>query len=81
MTPESGNLKNALTVLDKACGEYVGTRADHKAIEAAFATVLGTIQSLQEEVQDLRATKGKVAPPPAPARPAPPPKAMRGGRG
>lgn len=57
MTHESSILKNALAVLDKACAEYVGNRADHRAIETAFATVLNTLQSLQEEVRDLKAAR------------------------
>ncbi len=72
MTHEPGNLKNALTVLDKACAEYVGNRADHKAIESAFATVLGTIQSLQEEVRDLRAAQAEAPSEPPPVPPLPP---------
>ena len=73
MSHESGNLKNALTVLDKACAEYVGNRADHKAIETAFATVLNTIQSLQEEVRDLRAARAEAPPEPPPVLPKPAP--------
>jgi len=73
MIHESSNLKNALAVLDKACAEYVGNRADHRAIETAFATVLNTLQSLQEEVRDLKAARTEVPPDETPGPDAPAP--------